>query len=449
MFDCFVSQNEDILLAQRLKLHFSKKSMKYYKDNIKLKYKPLPIANNYFDNIDEIYAKPDDNNDYSNFDIILDTKNINFSKINEINNNQYCRVFKYSDEFFNDFKNRIGIIIHQYKPLSMIMFNDKLDYITDTYKTIEYYLFKRNGIKAHKNYNIDNRKRYMNIQYYLVNHRRMKINGKILNEFNLFKYFINYLIYMNNKERKIHSVMMKKFINFIYNNNTEYSFTYWINNILSKNYNDDSYPIKSKFIYNDSRDLFLIDSQLSKHSKNNRYVYKNIDDNKEYMYDNELIDDFVSSLIEYTQIFYENVIGIFNKKCRNCGERICINTYGFVDWKNCQFTYPWEFTKCKICARNLSSKNRHIRKTRNYDAITEYELKSKSYLSRLIKILSTPFINKRTGTYNYNVLYNYTKDKSNKYNFIDIINDFNTFLKGKLKYNQLILIKKKIFTVSL
>ena len=89
---------------------------------------------------------------------------------------------------------------------------------------------------------------------------------------------------------------------------------------------------------------------------------------------------------------------------------------------------------CKVSGYALNNNN--YNDNSHDDIKISNDLNKELYLSRLIKIISYPFINKIIGIYNYN--------KNNRYNFIDIINDYNIFLKNKFKYKQLLFIKKNL-----
>ena len=88
---------------------------------------------------------------------------------------------------------------------------------------------------------------------YILLKNDMYINNNIFNEYNLFKYFVNYLKYINNKKNKIKNIILNNFIKYLYNHNLVYEYhhclTFWLNEILSKDYNDNNeYYIKKYFI---------------------------------------------------------------------------------------------------------------------------------------------------------------------------------------------------------
>ena len=370
------------------------------------------------------YLKINDNNNnnnYLNFNNIINHKNnkINYKKINSINNNKYYKIT------YDDYNNKIGLFIHKSKRVRVLIFNDN----------------KHNYIPYYDDYNDND----INIDSFISCHNDMYINNNIFNEYNLFKYFINYLIFINNKQKKIYNIILNNFIQYLYNYKYQkhHSLTYWLDQIICKNYNDRNNIIYKQFIFDYGRELFLLSSKLSNKSNCIQYIKYDWYAERDYKYDLILIDSFIFGLINYTKTFYNNLIKICNKICKNCNEKITINTYGFDYWEN-SFIYPWDINKCKVCGYNLNNNNNNNNNNSDYNIILYNELNNKLYLSRLIKIMNAPYINKLSGKYNYNILYKYILNVNNKYNFIDIINDYNILLKNNLSYKYLLYIKNNI-----
>ena len=365
---------------------------------------------------------------YLDFNKIVsnDDHSINYAKIHDINGNEYSKITK---NIRNKHVNNIGIIIKK-EPLLMLIFDDvnnKHDIIRDNRNKCE----------------------YISIDDYKY------IDKKIYNEYNLFKYYVNYLKCINNKENKIHKDIFTKFIKYIYGQDgsakkfygdlskqKHYTITYWLHNIIANDYMYD-YKIKQNFIYGQQKiqKMFLIKSKYSNKANCKKHYNTFEWDNNEY--DGILIRNFVNSLIEYTRAFYNNIIGW--RECPNCLDRITINTYGFNDWEYCNFIYPTEFKECKTCGTRLKNSNycNTMVSNERYDNIMSRNVNSQAYLSRLINIMSKPFVNIDTGAYNYKLLKDYCQNSSYNYTFIDILNDYNTFLKKNLKYTYLLFVKRK------
>ena len=300
-------------------IKFARKLMKYYlSGNISQKFKTFPISADFYGNINILKYLKTPENDYLNFSDILTMKGeIDFRRINKINNNQYCQI----KEKYSSHKGKVGVLI-DVNDSKMILVMDH---------------------NRHECITIDN-----DYKYALIPSHKYT-NSKLLNEYNLFKYYVNYLIYINSKQHKIRNIVLNEFIMYLYMKG-RFSLTYWLHNIISKDYNNNEYLIKKEFIYEHAYELFLISSPLSHEMTRIEYTHKSGDVGP-YTFDKSLMDHFVLNLIVYTKIFYKSIVNN-TFPCGNCSELIHINAYGFKNWES-SFIYPWEYITCKICECKL------------------------------------------------------------------------------------------------
>ena len=129
----------------------------------------------------------------------------------------------------------------------------------------------------------------------------------------------------------------------------------------------------------------------------------------------------------------------FNKICHKCSNISRVSAYGD------HYVYPWGYKYCKVCENKFTKqRSQNNIDTKVYKKSDQKTTLEPQYLSRLIKILSPPFISMKDGSYKYKTLFKFIDNKDNKYNMVNIINDYNTFLLRKLSYNKLYWIKNNI-----
>ena len=356
-------------------------------------------------------------------------------------------------EFTGDFDENIGLNKTKHKTVA---FNElmygckgcKFNFCEDCY---DYYTIKRENILEHK----------------------------------LFNAYLKYMTKINSIHKRINPQIYRQYIKwfeYFTSKNIIQLFMFIMNEIISKDYHDKYYLIRHYFINNNdfrydhimsNRDhgqkmflvspLFINKNRSEYTLKHNISIYDHVNDltkTEDIIMNENLINQFLVHIRDYTRYFYDNVINKYNKKCKQCGSimklyckhstKMNITCYKRVihpkwehlnreGWLNGNsFVYPWNIDTCYICGAKLvnqSIKHSNSIALLNLDNVSSNE----SCVARLVKILSGSFINS-DGSYNYGYLFDvYLKDKSRSFN--DILNAHDEFIKMKLSYKKLMAIK--------